>query len=302
MPMSDVSTWLRSASSRSRASASASVSPAGRSSGMRSRMASGTARSTSSATEATSSAASMLSISAAATARCDGPRTPGSCPSRATGGRTASFVTTAGTARPRTSTTSSSPSAASGGRNASAIPCPRVGEKLPLVTTPTAVAVARHRVALTRDLAALDAEAPEPPRHARARARPRAAPGRGSRPCRSARPRPDPACSGVMPGPSSWPWSGRPASSRSVSRAPRPAGVIPASSRRCQQRAAADTGTWSSTPSSPVYPVPATQPGSPSKSVAATVNARHRGGLGRDRREPGARLGPLHREHGARTR
>ena len=63
MPISDVSTWLRSASSRSRVRASASVRPAGRSSGRRSRMASGTARSIRSATEATSSAASIVSIS-----------------------------------------------------------------------------------------------------------------------------------------------------------------------------------------------------------------------------------------------
>ena len=41
---------------------------------------------------------------------------------------------------------------------------------------------------------------------------------------------PSPACSGVMPGPSSWPCSGRPASSRSVSRAPSPAGSTPAPS------------------------------------------------------------------------
>ncbi len=39
---------------------------------------------------------------------------------------------------------------------------------------------------------------------------------------------PSPACSDVMPGPSSWPCSGRPASSRNVSRAPRPAGSTPA--------------------------------------------------------------------------
>ena len=36
-----------------------------------------------------------------------------------------------------------SPVATSGGRNASAIPCPSIGEKLPLVTSPTVVAAAR---------------------------------------------------------------------------------------------------------------------------------------------------------------
>src|SRR5207237_1419456 len=35
---------------------------------------------------------------------------------------------------------------------------------------------------------------------------------------------PSPACNGVMPGPSSWPCSGRPDSRRNVSRAPNPAG------------------------------------------------------------------------------
>ena len=43
-----------------------------------------------------------------------------------------------------------------------------------------------------------------------------------------------------MPGPSSCPWRGRPASNRSVSRAPRPAGRMPAS-RRSRQHAGATT-------------------------------------------------------------
>ena len=47
---------------------------------------------------------------------------------------------------------------------------------------------------------------------------------------------PSPACSGVMPGPSSWPCSGRPASSRSVSRAPSPAGAKPGAEHRVPQR------------------------------------------------------------------
>ena len=46
---------------------------------------------------------------------------------------------------------------------------------------------------------------------------------------------PRPACSGVMPGPSSWPCSGSPASRRSVSRAPSPAGCDAGSDDRRPQ-------------------------------------------------------------------
>ncbi len=50
---------------------------------------------------------------------------------------------------------------------------------------------------------------------------------------------PSPAWSGVMPGPSSCPCSGNPASSRSVSRAPNPAGAIPCA-RTASQKSVGD--------------------------------------------------------------
>src|SRR5439155_920356 len=59
-----------------------------------------------------------------------GPRTPCS-PARGYRRTNGSFVTIAGTSRPRTSTVSSSPSTVSGGRNASAMAWPSVGEQLP---------------------------------------------------------------------------------------------------------------------------------------------------------------------------
>ena len=121
--------------------------------------------------------------------------------------------------------------ATSGGTNASAIPCPSIGEKLPLVTSPTTVAVAQHRRALAR-------RAGGPRRRARAaggRRRARVSASSGARPRKSPlsqrTTQPRPACSGVMPGPSSWPCSGSPASRRSVSRAPSPAGAIAGAER-----------------------------------------------------------------------
>ena len=77
--------------------------------------------------------------------------------------------------------------------------------------------------------------------------------GRGTSALSHATTQPSPACSGVMPGPSSWPCSGRPASRRSVSRAPSPAGLMPAPTIAVPQRsAAASAGTAISTPRSPV--------------------------------------------------
>ena len=72
---------------------------------------------------------------------------------------------------------------------------------------------------------ALGGDAPQPPARARPRARPRAPPCPGTRGFDQATTQPRPAWSGVMPGPSSWPWSGSAASRRSVSRAPEPGGL-----------------------------------------------------------------------------
>ena len=127
--MSDVSTWLRSASSRRRASVSASVRPGGSASGAWSRIVSGTARSTSSSSERRRRPRASRSISAR-TARRDGRelvrhRRSGDCARvratlralprrrgyRETNGN---FVTIAGAGRPRMSTTTASPIATSG--------------------------------------------------------------------------------------------------------------------------------------------------------------------------------------------
>ena len=104
------------------------------------------------------------------------------------------------------------------------MPWPSTGEKLPLVTTPTgspSTSTAHSARGGRRPSVAMPTQ-----RGGRRRARAR----------RPARPRPrnvglphattqpSPACSGVMPGPSSWPCSGSAASRRSVSRAPSPAG------------------------------------------------------------------------------
>src|ERR1700734_232301 len=79
--------------------------------------------------------------------------------------------------------------------------------------------------------------------------------------------RPRPASNGVMDGPSSLPYSGMPASSRSVSRAARPAGTspdgAPAAKIASHTATASDGRQYTSKPSSPVYPVRATQHGRP---------------------------------------
>ena len=82
---------------------------------------------------------------------------------------------------------------------------------------------------------------------------------------------PRPACNGVMSGPSSWPCSGRPASRRSVSRAPSPAGVAPASATACHNMAASPDGIEISSPASPVYPVPATVHSAPFQTISSTL-------------------------------
>ena len=110
-----------------------------------------------------------------------------------------------------------------------------------------------------------------------------------------------PACSGVMPGPSSWPCSGSPASSRSVSRAPSPAGEMPASSSaastpppRRRERAARRR------------PRRCSRCRRSSRGAPPNVERFHRESgdppraRAHDRRQPFPRLGTLHRQHGAR--
>ena len=116
----------------------------------------------------------------------------------------------------------------SGGRNASAIPRCSTGEKLPLVTTPADRTVDEDgilgagRPAPLGEQASQRADAARRARSASSASRPR------NGPLSQLTTHPSPACSGVMPGPSSCPCSGSPASRRSVSRAPRPAGWTPA--------------------------------------------------------------------------
>src|SRR5690606_40573204 len=55
------------------------------------------------------------------------------------------FTTVAGSGSPRPSMATTAPSATSGGRKASAMPWPSVGEKLPLVTSPTGSPSTRTR-------------------------------------------------------------------------------------------------------------------------------------------------------------
>ena len=100
-----------------------------------------------------------------------------------------------------------------------------------------------------------------------------------------------------MPGPNSWPCSGRPASSRSVSRAPRPgrcdAGV---EQLRPTPRARRRPPTCS------LDTVLAGVAGARDDPVADRLDAeaRHRRSCGRDRREPRPGVGALHREHRSR--
>ena len=119
------------------------------------------------------------------------------------------------------------PTPSDGGTNARAMPWPRTGEKLPLVTSPTAspsTSTAHPARGGRRPSVAMPTRWRATPasRSASSAARPRNV----GLPHATTQPRP--ACSGVMPGPSSWPCNGNPASSRSVSRAPSPAGTMPA--------------------------------------------------------------------------
>ena len=56
-----------------------------------------------------------------------------------------------------------------------------------------------------------------------------------------------------------------------MSRAPKPAGITPASRSDSQTRFASSAGTANSTPSSPVYPVPATMQSAPAHRILPTV-------------------------------
>ena len=122
--------------------------------------------------------------------------------------------------------------------------------------------------------------------------------GRGSRPCRSAPPSPSPACSGVMPGPSSWPCSGSPASSRSVSRAPSPAGVMPGVEQRSPHRAGrAPPARGARRRPRPCTRCPATQParaverrrGAPRSAATAAASGDDRARAARAPRAPAPR-------------
>ena len=166
---------------------------------------------------------------------------------------------------PRTSIVTGIPASSAGGTKPRAMPWPSTGEKFPLVTTPT--------VSPSTTIGALGAAVAGDPRW-------RCPRGGGCTPrsrstASAARPRklslphatthPSPACSGVMPGPSSWPCNGSAASRRRVSRAPRPAGTMPALVTASHTDAATSTGRRSRRPCSPVYPVPATVHGVPSE-------------------------------------
>ena len=146
-----------------------------------------------------------------------------------------------------------------------------MGEKFPLVTVPTGtpsastVAPSRGgwRPSATRPLSSR--------RGPSARSRSSAARPRKS-PLSHPTTQPRAAWRGVIPSPSSWPWRGRPASSLRVSRAPSPAGRTPVPSTASQNWGATAAGTAHSTPSSPVYPVPAAMQTWPSHSKGATRN------------------------------
>ena len=112
------------------------------------------------------------------------------------------------------------------------MPWPSIGEKFPLVTSPAG------SPSTSTACSARGGRRPSTARPRRRRATPcsRSATS-GSRPrnppgLSHATTQPRPAWRGVIPGPSSWPCSGRPASSRSVSRAPSPAGYGPGAEHR----------------------------------------------------------------------
>ena len=200
---------------------------------------------------------------------------------------------------PRASMLTSSPIATSAARRPSAMPWPSAGEKLPLVTTPTRLPVDQH--GLARHGAGGGPRPPGPggggrrPRSARRRA----APAPRKSPLSQLTTQPRPACSGVMPGPSSWPCSGRPASRRRVSRAPSPAGSIPAPSTASPELGRAARRA----PRSRRRPRRCSRcrrraHGARPTRTRPTRNAADRGGLGRDGAQPPAGVRALHGDHG----
>ena len=116
---------------------------------------------------------------------------------------------------------------------------------------------------------------------------------------------PSPAWSGVMPGPSSWPCSGRPASRRRVSRAPSPAGVTPGRQRRGPEapgRLDRDGTLDAVLARCSRYPATRQVTPSHSKRRHAEIGAP-RPPLRDDRRQASARAsGPLHGDDGPGTR
>jgi hypothetical protein len=135
--------------------------------------------------------------------------------------------------------------------NASPMPWPRTGEKLPLVTCADRSAVDEHFAVRARRSATLGGDSHELAGHAGV-----ALGLQGLTAAEIAlRPSHDPSEAGLQagdPGPSSWPCNGSAASSRKVSRAPRPAGVTPAAVMADHRSAAPALGTAISTPASPV--------------------------------------------------
>src|SRR5271166_1991113 len=193
----------------------------------------------------------------------------------ARGGQKGVGTTVAPSARPRTATATAdpSPTPAAVSTRAKAMPRSSMGEKFPLVTVPTVLV----------PTATLDpwrgGWRPSARRPRRSRRGPSArSASRAARPQNSPLSHPTTqarlAWRGVIPGPNSWPCRGSPASSRRVSRAPRPAGTAPVPSTASKKAPAASAGTAHSTPSSPVYPVPAARHPSPFHSKAVTANRR----------------------------
>ncbi len=156
-----------------------------------------------------------------------------------------------------------------------------------------------HRVALPRWSPARDRQAPEAAQHAPGSARPSSA-WRPRNPdgLSQATTHPRLAWSGVMPGPSSWPCSGNPASSRRVSRAPRPAGGTPASSTACQRPSAASRRHRELHAVLTGVAGPGGRAGRPPPFERGHPEAADGRRLRHDRRQPAPRRGPLHGDDG----
>ena len=139
---------------------------------------------------------------------------------------------------PRTSIETESPTLTDGVTKAIATQCPSVGEKFPLLTKPTSdPAVSRTRVPSRAgrrpgmEIPTKRRDSPLSFSFSKA-----AFPKKSGLPHATTHSRP--ACKDVMPSPSSCPCSGNPDSRRRVSRAPKPAGIAPASRSAFQTTAA----------------------------------------------------------------